>query len=71
MLVNEIADPLAPHRAVTADAGLHRSAHQLFPSGSRRCPGSCRRVGYLVCPNAHQGGAPTVQLRQRVGEETF
>ena len=30
MLVNEIADSLAPRRAVTADAGLYRSAHQLF-----------------------------------------
>jgi hypothetical protein len=68
MPVNEIGDPRAPRRAITADANIYRLAHQLF----RPVFGgvSAHAAGPAVCVAAMRTrGTLTVQSRSQSGEE--
>ena len=70
MLVNEIADPLAPHRAVTADACLYRSRTRSsvrFSAVSR-----LMSQGLLFgLPQCAPGGCADGAVAQPIEEETF
>ena len=61
MLVNEIADPLAPHRAVTADACLYRSRTRSSVrfSAVSRLMSQGRLFGFAECaPASSRSGLP-------------